>query len=173
MPGAKRFIVLARHSLTGQTHFGVPNSLRPVTSTFDGEVAPRKQPIPSVILSDRERGTSERESKDPANLSRMMPSQGVSTMLCLRNRISRLHVSATSSHRGLIFSIKAIFFSRRQPFSWFSRLLSGHHQSSRSTPAGGLCTAREAFNGNDLVLHDAAKITGDSHERVPVRLVRI
>src|SRR5262252_3897995 len=50
-----------------------------------------------------------------------MPIQGVRPRDCPRKRISRPQFSARSCQRGFVFSIKAIFFSRRQRLICFSR----------------------------------------------------
>lgn len=63
------------------------------------------------------------ESKDPGTLSCDMLSQGVGPMLCLRTSIFCPQCSARSSHRGFIFSIRAIFLDRLHSLSCFSRAI--------------------------------------------------
>ena len=70
---------------------------------------------------ERSRRECDAQSKDPEIASFAMQRQGVLPMGCPRNRISLPQFSARSCQRGFIFSISAIFFSRRQPFNCFSR----------------------------------------------------
>ena len=73
--------------------------------------------------SPKEQNATEDKSKDPEDVSLTMLIQGVFTMLWPRKRISRPQVSARSRQRGLVVSISAIFFSRRQRLSCFSLLI--------------------------------------------------
>jgi len=83
----------------------------------------RKPPIGVVVslVRERRRAVILSESKDPENVCSTMLIQGVLPRYCPRNRISRPQFSARSCQRGFIFSINAIFFSRRQCLSCFSR----------------------------------------------------
>jgi hypothetical protein len=85
----------------------------------------RTYPFIGILLTqchpERSRRGCDAQSKDPESASFAMQRQGVLPMACPRNRISRPKFSARSCQRGFIFSMSAIFFSRRQPLSCFSR----------------------------------------------------
>jgi len=63
------------------------------------------------------------ESRNPQGGRTTMLIQGVSTRDCPGNLTSRPQLSARSCQRGFNFSINQIFFSRRQRFICFSRLM--------------------------------------------------
>src|SRR5215471_1992905 len=63
------------------------------------------------------------ESRDPEPVSLLVKSQGVLTMGSPANSICLPQFSAKSSQRGFIFSMSAIFFSRRHRLSCFSRAM--------------------------------------------------
>jgi hypothetical protein len=69
------------------------------------------------------RNAERRQERNPENLSSPMPLQGISSMLSPFNFISLPQFCARSSHRGLVFSMRSIFFFRRHDLICFSRLI--------------------------------------------------
>jgi hypothetical protein len=85
------------------------------------------------------RNAERRQERNPENLSSPMPLQGISSMLSSFNFISLPQFCARSSHRGLVFSMRSIFFFRRYDLICFSRLIHARPFITSSGSGPSLC----------------------------------
>jgi hypothetical protein len=69
------------------------------------------------------RNAERRQERNPEDAGSTWPLQGISSMLSPFNFIFLPQLCARSSHRGLVFSMRSIFFFRRHDLICFSRLI--------------------------------------------------